>query len=389
MKKRLTLQASGETQFIGYECEKCGSHQVLASGASTPYCAYCGGELGDGEPVSRAEITASPGKEIAHVKCVACDTQFAVDGTDETATEIAASKWCPVCASDSLIACTAGGEPCENCDGESGEGSGADDNGADDNKMDEGVALPQNETGYTEMDASTYEDLQWNAVDTDKGEATAMIAASVKTGNPVAIFRKENAPESMQPLFAQSLFVSAFNEVAQNEGMASAIKTFGGAYFNEKVLTAQDIEQAALSKMEATAIPRLIDCCQMAVEGGAKGIYPDVFTKLQASIVNELVAAGVDVERTNAAVASTFSVHGSELFGTIMVKAMELFNKPEDVRKEAKDMIMKASAANIPSGLGEQAEVRRRMEAPTPNFQVTASASLNAKDLKDLRRELF
>lgn len=400
MSKRLTLQASGENRFVGYECERCGSHQVLACDSNTPYCAYCGEQLNGGEAVSRAEITASPGKEPIYVKCVSCDSVYAVDGTEETAAEVAASKYCPVCAGDSLIACTAGGEACDGKDCNDDPANDPkymdgpkDELGKpveDDKPLDDGIALPQQETDYTEMDASTHEDLQWNAVDTSEGELTAMIAASVKTGNPVAIFHKKNAPETMQPLFAQTLFVSAFNEVAQNEGMASAIKAFGGSYFNAKVLTAADIEQAALAKMEATAIPKLVDCCQIAVEGGTKGIYPDVYTTLQSSIVNELVASGIDSERATQAVANTFAIHGSDLFGTIMAKAMELFTKPDTVRAEAKALIMQASV-NVPSGIKEQNEVRKAMEKPTPNFGITTiTASTRSKDeLKALRRELF
>lgn len=406
--KRLTLQASGNSYFQGFECEHCGSHQVLATESTNPYCACCGNQLGKGTPVSRAEITAST-ETPTYVKCVACNTVFAVDGTEDTGAEVAAKTYCPECAGDSLVECNASGEAVENPDpdvDEPGEDNSPESSSEDDDQkktdeqLDDSIAQPETGSDFDEnqaelVEASTAADLQWNAIDTDKGEMTAMIASSVKTGNPIAIFRKENAPDSMQPLFAQSLFISAFNEVAKDDGLAEAIKAFGGTFYTPKLFTAQDMEKSALKRMETTAIPRLIDCCQMAVEGGCKGIYPDVYSSLQKSIVNELIASGVDSERATQAVSNTFSIHGSELFGTIMVKAMELFTKPETVRAEAKALIMQASTA-IPSATisKEQAEIKAALEKPTFDpgvMNITGSAFNNpsADQLKALRRELF
>lgn len=401
MKKRLTIQASGSSYFQGYKCEHCGSAMVIASSSKSPHCAFCGSDLNKGQPVSRAELTASPGKELAYVKCVSCETVFAADGTDETAEELAASKYCPDCAGDALVACDKAGIPIEGSDDSEDcddDGLGADnlDDGGDEGD-DEGDGEPEKNpdsvlSDYTELDASSHSDLQWSAVDTTEGPETAMIAASMKTGNPIAIFRKANAPSSMQPLFAQALFVSAFNEVAQNEGLATAVKSFGGNYFSEKALSAADIEKAALTNLQASAIPRLIDCCQIAVEGGTKGIYPDVYSAMQRSLVNELVASGIDSERANSAVASTFAIHGSDLFGTIMAKAMELFTKPDVARVEAKALIQ-ASASSLAAS--ENFATRRAMEKPTPNFgvlNVTASAggaNMTNTDLKALQKQLF
>lgn len=401
MKKLLTLQASGENNFTKYECEACGSHMVLACNSATPYCAVCSEELTKGDPVSEVEITASQGNDPIYVKCVSCDAVFSVKGTDENADEVAAGKYCPQCAGDSLIACNASGEACNPEDGKDcspeSDPSYQDDNKPEDKKedkkLDEDITMNKENKesdDNIELDASSYEDLQWSAMDTSEGSNTVMIAASVKTGNPLAIFHKKNAPTNLQPLFAESLFVSAFNEVARNDGMPAAIKAFGGAYFNDKMFTALDMEKAALAKMQATAIPKLIDCCQMAVEGGTKGIYPDVYNTLQSSIVNELVASGIDTERATNAVATTFAVHGSDLFGTIMMKAMELFTKPDTVREEAKTMIMQASV-NVPSALKEQNEIKQRMEKPTPDFGIVKiTAGVQSKDdLKKLMRELF
>lgn len=405
MKKRLTIQASGNSYFQGYKCEHCGSAMVIASSSKSPHCAFCGSDLEKGQPVSRAELTASPGKELAYVKCVSCETVFAADGTDETAEELAASKYCPDCAGDALVACDKTGVPIEGSDdsddgedeGDDGDGLGADN--LDDGGDGEGGGSGEPEknpdsvlSDYTELDAASHSDLQWSAVDTKEGPETAMIAASMVTGNPIAIFRKANAPSSMQPLFAQALFVSAFNEVAQNEGLATAVKSFGGNYFSEKALSAADIEKAALANLQASAIPRLIDCCQIAVEGGTKGIYPDVYSALQRSMVNELIASGVDGERANAAVANTFAMHGSDLFGTIMAKAMELFIKPDVARVEAKALIQ-ASSSSVAAG--EQFATRRSMEKPTLNFgvlNVTAAAggaNMTNTDMKTLQRQLF
>jgi hypothetical protein len=373
---------------------------VIASSSKSPHCAFCGSDLDKGQPVSRAELTASPGKELAYVKCVSCETVFAADGTDETAEELAASKYCPDCAGDALVACDKAGIPIEGSDDSEDcddDGLGADnlDDGGDGNDMGDGEPEKNPDSvlsDYTELDASSHSDLQWSAVDTTEGPETAMIAASMKTGNPIAIFRKANAPSSMQPLFAQALFVSAFNEVAQNEGLATAVKSFGGNYFSEKALSAADIEKAALTNLQASAIPRLIDCCQIAVEGGTKGIYPDVYSAMQRSLVNELVASGIDSERANSAVASTFAIHGSDLFGTIMAKAMELFTKPDVARVEAKALIQ-ASASSLAAS--ENFATRRAMEKPTPNFgvlNVTASAggaNMTNADLKALQKQLF
>ena len=404
MSKRLTLQASGNSYFQGYECEHCGSAQVIASESKTPYCAFCQASLNKGTPVSRAELTASPEKELSYIKCVSCDTVFAVEGADETAEETAASKYCVDCAGDSLVACDSTGAVLESSDDTQEESKDGElsDNADEDVKdaLEDGIVTDSEATDseeskddtYSELDASTHDDLQWSALDTTEGEQTAMIASSKKTGNPIALFRKAASPTAMQPLFAQSLFVSAFNEVAGNDGLATAIKAFGGSYFSEKVLTASDIEKAALANMETTAIPRLIDCCQMAVEGGVKGIYPDVYNSLQRSMVNELVASGVDVERANNAVANTFATHGSDLFGTIVAKAMDLFVKPEASRLEAKALIMQASGA-APVNT-KQAQIRAAMEKPVLDFGVLSkghplTASAKNPDIANLRRELF
>ncbi len=410
MSKRLTIQASGNSYFQSYKCDHCGSAMVLASGSKAPYCTHCCQPLEKGTPVSRAELTASPEKPLIYVKCVSCDTVFAADGTSETAEDFAASKYCPDCAGDSLVACDQTGATLEGGDdGEDGDGDG---DGLDPENMDDGEGsedgdgdgegkdpdsvLADNGDGeggsdYSELDASTHADLQWSALDTNAGEATAMVAASIHTGNPIAIFRKENAPTSMQPLFAQPLFVSAFSEVAEKEGMASAVKAFGGSYFSEKALTPADIEQAALAKLQATAIPRLIDCCQIAVEGGSKGIYPEVYSALHRSLVNELVASGVDSERAVSAVSNTLSVHGSDMFGTIMAKAMELFTKTDAARVEAKALIQQASGSAVLTA-SENFNTRKKMEKPTLNFgvlNVTASAKPGGVDLDTMRKNLF
>lgn len=392
MKKRLTLQASGNSYFHGYKCSHCGSAMVIASNAQSPNCAFCSEPLDKGTPVSRAELTASPEKELSYIKCVSCDTVFTVGDTSETAEELAASKYCVDCAGDTLVPCDSNGAVLEAAEDE--KLCGSEDDTDDDIDPDGSDIIPESvmsEDDYTEMDASSHDDLQWNALDTTEGEMTAMLASSTKTGNPVAIFRKDNAPASMQPLFAQSLFISAFNEVAGNEGLATAIKVFGGNYFSPKVLTATDIEKAAMANMKATTIPRLVDCCQMAVEGGVKGIYPDVYSSLQRSLVNELVASGIESERATTAVNNTFAIHGSDLFGTIVAKAMELFNKPEAARVEAKALIMQASSAVSSLQDSKQAELKAAMERATPNFGVinmTAAAS-TGPDLTRMRRELF
>ena len=404
--KRLTLQASGSSYFQGFECETCGSTMVIASEANSPYCAFCQASLKKGTPVSRAELTASPEKPLMYVTCVSCDTVYAAEGTDETAEELAASKYCVNCSGDSLVACDSKGEALAaddeddedegdkasltgSDDGDNADNAEGDDDGVKD-ALDQGVTADDEDEQYSELDASTHDDLQWSALDTAEGEQTAMIASSRKTGNPIALFRKAHAPTAMQPLFAQSLFVSAFNEVAGNEGLATAIKAFGGNYFSEKVLTASDIEEAALSNMENTAIPRLLDCCQMAVEGGVKGIYPDVYNSLQRSMVNELIASGVDSERAQRAVASTFATHGSELFGTIVAKAMDLFVKPETARMEAKALIMQASSSVLTAD-PKHAQIKAAMEKPVLDFGVLSmtAAAASVTDMKALRHELF
>lgn len=408
MRKRLTIQASGNSYFQSYKCNHCGSAMVLASGSKAPYCTHCCQPLEKGTPVSRAELTASLEKPLIYVKCVSCDTVFAADGTDETADDFAASKYCPDCAGDSLVACDQAGTTLEGGDdGEGYDGEGYDGEcGLDPENLDDGDDMEEGNGGkdpdsvladnepdsdYSELDASTHVDLQWSALDTNAGEATAMVAASIHTGNPIAIFRKENAPTSMQPLFAQPLFVSAFSEVAEKEGMASAVKAFGGSYFSEKALSPADIEQAALTKLQATAIPRLIDCCQIAVEGGSKGIYPEVYSALHRSLVNELVASGVDSERAVTAVSNTLAVHGSDMFGTIMAKAMELFTKTDAARVEAKALIKQASG-NAVLTASENFATKQKMEKPTLNFGVlnmTASAKPGGVDLDTMRKTLF
>lgn len=396
--KYLTLQANGSSNFQEYECQHCGSTMVIASNVASPYCAYCQSPLEEGTPISRSELTASRGRNLSYVKCVSCDTVFAAN-SEESAEELAASKYCVNCAGDSLVACDSEGTTLED---ESVPESTTEEDTMDDtlndnedvkDNLEAGISEDrssyEDEDTYSELDASTHEDLQWSALDTSEGEQTAMIASSKKTGNPIAIFHKKNAPSSMQALFAQTLFVSSFNEVANTDGLAMAIKAFGGNYFSKKVLTAADIEKAALSNMQATAIPKLIDCCQIAVEGGVKGIYPDVYSTLQKSIVNELVASGVDADRANAAVASTFTTHGSELFGTIVAKAMDLFVKPETARIEAKGLIMQASSSVAPISI-EQTKIREAMEKPTIDFGVlNMTASANNSDAERLRRELF
>lgn len=390
--RALTIQANDSSStFREYECSKCGNTMIIAS-EGQHYCACCSSPLDNGTPLSRAKLTASPNNNVKYVKCVSCDTVFTVD-SEESSEELSASKYCVKCSSDSLVACNASGESIEEEDDYNGLplDEYVENNDVKSNLEDGVLAKSEDneDTAYTEMDASSFEELQWSALDTSDGEQTAMIASSSKTGNPIAIFRKKNAPESMQSLFAQSLFVSAFNEVAASEGLATAIKTFGGNYFSEKVLTAADIEKAALANLQSSAIPRLIDCCQIAVNGGVKGIYPDVYTSLQKSIVNELVASGVDRERASNAVASTFSLHGSELFGTIVAKAMELFVKPETVRAEAKALIMQASTS---LGNSEQEKIRAAMEKPAIDFGVlnmTASDKSSVLSVEKLRRELF
>lgn len=411
MSKRLTIQASGNSYFQSYKCEHCGSAMVLASGSKAPYCTHCCEPLEKGTPVSRAELTASPEKPLIYVKCVSCDTVFAADGTSESAEDFAASKYCPDCAGDSLVACDQAGTTLEGSDDGEGEGDGdnldqenlddgegagsgegeGDGEGEEGKDPDSVLADNNQESDYSELDASTHADLQWSALDTDAGEATAMVAASVKTGNPIAIFRQANAPASMRPLFAQPLFVSAFNEVAEKDGMASAVKAFGGSYFSEKALSAADIEKAALTNLQATAIPRLIDCCQIAVEGGSKGIYPEVYSALHRSLVNELVASGVDSERAVTAVSNTLAVHGSDMFGTIMAKAMELFTKTDAARVEAKALIQQASG-NAVLTASENFSTRQKMEKPTLNFGVlnmTAAAKPGNVDLEAMRKNLF
>jgi hypothetical protein len=393
---------------------------LAAVATESPHCLFCGDLLSKGILTSSSALTASA-ETAQGVKCTSCDTTMRFFNTNKLAEDLALSTYCITCGGEALetdeFEDTA--PPKEEFEDESSSGltaeaedsSGFPDIGEeDDDTFDDDAsksAMEESEDATKEAlegeatnnsDGSkivakpiTAKSLQWSVLDNEDSPDGTLIAASDK-GIPVFMFRKKNAPEGMQGLFASAAFVSAFNQVAEDRSLQDAVKAFGGQTFkSEDIMSSIDLEAMALNRLQATAIPKLIDCCQMAVEGGAKGIYSEVTSAIQDSLTSELIASGIPLDRARTAVNNAFALNGSALFGAIIAKAMELFNKSDKVRQEAKAMITSAVGPTFQPYDVDQLKVRAALDKP--DLVVTPAVSLTAStytpDLLALRRELF
>lgn len=406
-KKPITLQAGSESRFFEYACQLCGNTMRIASSEEhAPHCSFCGEELANGIPVKQQSLTAGVASDVHYIKCHACDTVTAVSETEQPVDEIAQSTFCVNCGSEDLVASDEEGTPVAEepvdlpeDDADAPAASDAQEEAEEVTQTAlEGDELP--EDGSAISDAPSEEesleasDLQWNCVDAeDTGENGTLIATSRKSGMPVFTFKVNDAPAELKSLFATATFVNAFNDMSKKDGLHNAVKAFGGVAFNKHdMATVLDLEAMAYNKMATTALPRFIDCCQMAVEGGLKGIYTNVANILKDTMVNELVASGVPSDRANRAVTNALALHGSTVFGTIISKATDLFNKPEKLRQEAKSMIMEADGPAIQPVDEETVKVQEAMNKPTFTASVkgtTITASVSNNDVDAMRRNLF
>jgi len=80
----------------------------------------------------------------------------------------------------------------------------------------------------------------------------------------------------------------------------------------------------------------------LAIEGSAKGVYPNLNKDLKASFFDELVARGMPESKVQEAIEAAFLSAGTDVFTAIVAKATELMYKSEDSYKDLKATIQSA-----------------------------------------------
>lgn len=421
--KPIIIQTASGKSHRFHSCKHCGSELIASVGQSNPHCFYCGEIMGKGSKISdkvALKATANIDEDAELIKCSSCEEVMKVAETDSTAEEMSASSYCVFCGSQDLEAVDSDLEASDsdNKDEDDFTASNGDEEDFEDlesasQKMQEqtekdvqealeGEASDLNGEGEEDLDAGCKkeikaEDLQWSAVeDEENGENGTLIASSSKTGLPVFVFHKNTAPKGMQPLFASTSFVNAFLQTAETKSLPDAVKSFGGKVLQANALSPVEMERMALNRLQATAMPKFVECCQMAVEGGTKGLYNDVHASITECLISELIAASIPRDRAERAVNNAFALHGSSLFGTLIAKAMDLYNKPEAQRLEAKAMITGASGPTFQAydqaQLEVQAALHKQELSLVPPITLSASHRGNgdtAQAIRAKQKQLF
>lgn len=398
-----------------YTCASCDA--VVKASKDDRYCPFCAEPAPDDfKTSSKQAISAEVNTDHAILVCAGCTNVIHTDYPAAKAEDVANTIFCPVCASEDVDVATE--EDLDAEDGEELDDTGtdtdtdtdteldatddgdADDVGGDSDPREDGDS-DELDTDDAELDAtddSSDVDVDVDAdngavnededstedavdgmedVDDDEGEAVEqkitsedlvndmeaqLIAGS--TDNPIwylfhkgtPIFRIEASTQPQEvrgTLFKQPRFVDFFKQRIRETTVAQAMKEFGAQMVEpQKLMAALDVESLAYERLQGTVLPQFTDCLDMAIQGMVRNVYPELQIELKASFYDEMTARGI--QNPEQAIDAAFSTCGTKVFQGLVAKALELFNKPTNVREELKATIM--ATAGVKSAVTATAE---------------------------------
>ncbi len=357
-----------------FTCDVCDS-ETITSSAST-FCPHCYSEFSKNSGTD-VQLPMLASVKSRSMKCLSCDSILYTDSEDTVS--LSASIYCPVCASEEV-------EPVD-----------PDAELDDDVSEDEEIEVESCKVKASESEDTT-EDEEDEPVPEDEEEIKEEIVGFeasfinspeptwvfFKNGNPSFKIRRSKLHSSIHPMFSDDNFVYSFQKRVDEVGVTASIKEFNAEVFEkENLIDSFDLEALAFQKLQASFVPKFIDCIALAIEGSVKGIYKDLNSELKAAFFDELVAAGTTETKALKAIEASFSSAGSEVFTGIVAKAMELINKPDSSLKEIKSTIQASGMLNISIEDVEKRELGAILTAG--NVNIDTLGSLRDSGLKNVR----
>lgn len=358
MSKTKTMIISGSTNSPMYQtkCKECQQRLVVAK--TDKHCGVCGSKL-DGKPPLRVRVKADVEEKIQEemeprLECQECETPIVTDSERDDAL-LAATLYCPVCGSAEVDVVDSIENP-ENPEADKEEAA-EELEASEEEALEEDAPAEDEDTMETkeEADAEDAEDVEDEVQEKlDNMSVEDMEAAFLSrpegqwlfcaNGNPIFRLRQSRQPKEALGIFGSEKFFNIFQARAKETSLFSAAREFGAEFFDEAdVMDSDDIEETVYERLQSNVLPKFLDCVAMAIEGMTRNIYPDLSAELKAAFYDELKARGVN--KPDTVVDASFEAAGSKVFAAIIAKAMEFYNKPEEIRAELKDTIMQTEQA--------------------------------------------
>lgn len=302
-------------------CIDCG-HEIVASKDDT-FCPMCGSMTAGKPKTSKITVKASVAKLLKPTLfCSTCNSTINTNNVSAS-TRLAATIYCPVCGSADVEV--------------------ANEEVNEEEFDDEADDLEDDTEGEVEDKLSdiSVDDENMEASFLNKPESHWVI---FNNGVPLVRIRKSTQPPESHTIFASEKFFDIFRQRVKETTLFAAVKEFGAEIINsEEVMQPEDVEEVAYDRLQSSVLPKFLDCVTMSIEGMVRNIYPSLNKELKASFYDELRARGI--KEPEGIVDASFDSAGSKVFAALIAKAMELYNKPEEIRAEIKDTILSTDKA--------------------------------------------
>jgi Zn finger protein HypA/HybF involved in hydrogenase expression len=364
--------------FHKVECEDCGSRLKVSSEDS--FCAFCSSLLPETEKQPKVAVEASAVENTAHLKCESCNSEIVTDYPKSKGNDLVMAAFCPVCGSEEVVSMDEG-EGVDEEDTEMDEDEDFEEEGGEEAPEDVEAKVktaamedpPPNTITDPAAEVTEKENTEF-AEGCDTSTAPAVVdetsaseceplalesAVEVfvggkedpnaqwylfSNGEPVVRFKKTSVPDALKTLFASPNFMMIFRNRAASTTLAATLKEFNAEIIRpDKVMPSLEIEAVAYEKLQASVLPKFMDCLSMAILGMTRNVFPDLNTELKAAFFDELSARGV--QDPQAVVETAFDVAGPKVFEALVAKAMEFFNKKDELREEIKATILSTDKA--------------------------------------------
>ena len=328
------VMASSRVGLCELTCDEC-EHTLIAA-TMDKFCPECGSSTSqvDKENIS---ISASIEEDIdAILTCATCETTILSNSTESSA-DLAATQYCVSCGSGEVDAMD------EDTDEDIDEVVVVEDEHEKEKEKEKDLMLQEKEDTAVASEDEVKEKLS----DTESLEAVLLTEPNPQwvifsAGRAVLAVHQEKQPEESHYLFGKTEYIEVFLQRAKETGLFSAAKEFNADILDTTAIVDQrDIEEIVYDRLQANVLPKFLDCVNLAVEGMVRNIYPTLANELKASFYDELKARGVT--DASAVIDASFSASGSDVFSAVIAKAMELYNKPDDIRKELRATILNTS----------------------------------------------
>jgi len=346
------------TSTVGsqYSETTCVCGERVAVSEKDQFCAMCG-ELLDKDPEKMTAVHIEAGKP--RLKCQTCNADVYSNST-KTNDELVNTGFCPVCGGGDLEA--------------------------------------YDEEEPTEEQEST--DVQNALSDTDiEGLEAALLSQPEQqwvvfaNGEPILKLRLSKQPEESRYVFSTTQFPVIFKQRALETSLFAAAKEFNADIIDQqKIVSVADVEDVAYERLQAIVIPRFLDCMSIAIEGMTRNFYPELNGELKANFYDELKARGINDPED--IIEASFDSAGSTVFAALVTKAMELYNKPEEIRAELKTTIFstsKVKTSKVSQEAQEQREFKERLVAanvPVVSTEPILATTFAKASVDDIRGRL-